>query len=50
MTLGLAVTFDVFQNRFRVFKVSSTDTNSGVHQNVILGCLTTRHHLIFSLL
>ena len=37
MTLGLAVTFEIFQNRFREFKVSSTDTNSGVHQNVIFG-------------
>lgn len=37
VTLGLAVTFEIFQNRFRVFKVSSTDTNSVVHQSVIFG-------------
>ena len=37
MILGLAVTLEIFQHRFRVFKVNPTDTNSGVHQNVIFG-------------
>lgn len=37
MTLGLAVTLEIFQNRLRVFKVNSTDTNSGVDEDVIFG-------------